>query len=92
MTRNLVKPVNHGRIWRIVPENWQASNPKKLSAASSAELVAELSNPDGWHRDMAQRLLIERNDKSTRQALTDVSQERPESVWVAFMLCGRWTD
>ncbi|AUD04300.1 DUF7133 domain-containing protein [Spirosoma pollinicola] len=70
--RDLVLPVHYGRIWRIVPENWQASAPKKLSTASSKDLVAELANPDGWHRDMAQRLLIERNDKSTRQALTDV--------------------
>ncbi|MFD2936717.1 PVC-type heme-binding CxxCH protein [Spirosoma flavum] len=73
IARDLVKPVNRGRIWRIVPENWQASKPKKLSDASSADLIGELSSPDGWHRDMAQRLLVERNDKSVRQALTDLA-------------------
>ncbi|GAB3801016.1 hypothetical protein GCM10028819_27460 [Spirosoma humi] len=75
IARGLVKPVNYGRIWRIVPENWQASKPRKLSDASSAELVAELSSPDGWHRDMAQRLLIERKDQSTRQSLMDLAQK-----------------
>ncbi len=78
--RDLVLPVHRGRIWRIVPENWQASKPKKLSDASSADLVSELSNPDGWHRDMAQRLLIERNDKSTQQALTDLAQKGSNSL------------
>jgi mono/diheme cytochrome c family protein/glucose/arabinose dehydrogenase len=73
--RDLVLPVHRGRIWRIVPENWQPAKAKKLSAASSADLVAELSNPDGWHRDMAQRLLIERNDKSTIPGLTDLARK-----------------
>ncbi|GAB3775787.1 hypothetical protein GCM10028818_20360 [Spirosoma horti] len=80
IARGLVKPINYGRIWRIVPENWQASTQKKLAEASSAELVAELSNPDGWHRDMAQRLLIERKDKSTRQPLTDLAQKGTDQL------------
>ncbi|GAB3021892.1 DUF7133 domain-containing protein [Spirosoma pulveris] len=73
--RDLVLPVHRGRIWRIVPENWQPAKAKKLSAASSHELVAELSSPDGWHRDMAQRLLIERTDKTILPALTDLARK-----------------
>ncbi|GAB3736716.1 DUF7133 domain-containing protein [Spirosoma lituiforme] len=80
IARGLVKPINYGRIWRIVPENWQASKPRKLAAASSAELVTELSSPDGWHRDVAQRLLIERNDKNTRQLLMNVAQKGPNQL------------
>ena len=72
LARKLVQPINRGRIWRVVPQNWRAFKPAKLSGASANELVRGLSHPDGWHRDMAQRLLIERNDKTTRQALTDV--------------------
>jgi glucose/arabinose dehydrogenase/mono/diheme cytochrome c family protein len=72
LSRKLVLPINRGRIWRVVPQNWKAAKPTKLSTASSANLIRELSHPDGWHRDMAQRLLIERNDKTIRQALTDV--------------------
>jgi glucose/arabinose dehydrogenase/cytochrome c553 len=73
INRDLVKPINRGRIWRIVPENWTPSKPVKLSKASSKDLINELSNPDGWHRDMAQRLLVERGDKTVRQALTDLA-------------------
>ncbi|GAB3498153.1 hypothetical protein GCM10027341_19300 [Spirosoma knui] len=73
LARKLVLPVNRGRIWRIVPENWQPSSPKKLSKSATPELVGYLSNPDGWYRDMAQRLLVERNDKSVQQALTDLA-------------------
>ena len=71
--RKLVKPINRGRIWRIVPANWKAPKPIKLSTASSGELIRELSNPDGWHRDMAQRMLVERNDKRTVRALADLA-------------------
>lgn len=80
LARGLEKPVNRGRIWRIVPQDWQPRSAKKLSASSSKELVAELSNPDGWHRDMAQRLLVERNDKSVQQALTNVITKGPDSL------------
>ncbi|GAB4024241.1 DUF7133 domain-containing protein [Spirosoma gilvum] len=72
LARDLVLPINRGRIWRIVPQNWKAANVKKLSKASTDELVAELSSPDGWHRDMAQGLLIDRADKQVGAALTDV--------------------
>ncbi|MEO7156774.1 MAG: dehydrogenase, partial [Vicinamibacterales bacterium] len=71
--RKLDQPVNRGRIWRIVPENWKPSKPKKFSDASSEELVSVLSHPNGWHRDIAQRLLVERGDKSIRKLLTDLA-------------------
>ena len=40
MNRKLVLPVNRGRIWRIVPENWQPRKPENYPQASSNELVA----------------------------------------------------
>src|SRR5258706_7749744 len=73
LQRKLDKPIHCGRIWRIVPANQKATRLKKLSTASSGELVMELSNPDGWHRDMAQRLLVEQNDKRIQQALTELA-------------------
>lgn len=72
LARDLVAPVHLGRIWRIVPENWKAQKAAKLSDAPANELVALLSSPDGWHRDMAQRLLVERNDGHIAPALTNV--------------------
>ncbi|MDN3204275.1 DUF7133 domain-containing protein [Algoriphagus sediminis] len=60
--RGLVLPVHLGRIWRIVPEDWEPSPSPKYSQASTEDLVEALSHENGWHRDMAQRLLVERND------------------------------
>ncbi len=71
--RKLVQPIHHGRIWRIVPENWKPSTPKKLAGASPEELISTLSHQDGWYRDMAQRLLVEHGDKSINQPLTDLA-------------------
>jgi len=39
------------------------------SKASPAQLVKTLSHPNGWWRDTAQRLLVERRDKSVAPAL-----------------------
>ncbi len=76
--RKLVEPVNLGRIWRIVAENPSETTPmvkqpKKLSAASSAELIATLSHPNGWYRDMAQRLLVERGDQTISKQLSELA-------------------
>jgi mono/diheme cytochrome c family protein/glucose/arabinose dehydrogenase len=70
--RQLVQPVHRGRIWRIVPQNWQPKKPKKFANASEEELLGYLSDPDGWRRDMAQRLLVERNDKTIGPALANL--------------------
>jgi mono/diheme cytochrome c family protein/glucose/arabinose dehydrogenase len=73
LKRKLVKPINRGRIWRIAPANAKPQKQRKLSIASSGELIRELSNPDGWRRDMAQRLLVEQNDKRIQQALSELA-------------------
>ncbi len=53
-----------GRIYRIQPKgsdvNFQRVN---LSEASSLELVELLGHSNGWHRNTAQRLILERQDK-----------------------------
>jgi len=71
--RKLDKSVNKGRIWRISAEKMKASKPNKLSASTTAELIGFLSSNNGWHRDMAQRLLVERNDKTAEAALTKLA-------------------
>ncbi|RDC63825.1 DUF7133 domain-containing protein [Adhaeribacter pallidiroseus] len=73
ITRKLVQPVHRGRIWRIVPENWRPFKPVKLSEKSTAALIPYLSHSNGWYRDMAQRLLVERNDKGIEPALTSLA-------------------
>ncbi len=65
---------NRGRIYRIVPDHgaerigWKVN----LADASIAELVQTLSHPNGWHRDTAQRLLYERQDKTAVPLLEKV--------------------
>lgn len=57
----LVDPRGLGRIWRVVHE----SGPRDASAfaaGTTADLVAALAHPNGWRRDTAQRLLVERAD------------------------------
>ena len=73
LKRKLVKPINRGRIWRIVPKDWKPSKSTTLSNASNEDLIGMLSNESGWHRDIAQRLLVERKDKSVRKALEQLA-------------------
>jgi mono/diheme cytochrome c family protein/glucose/arabinose dehydrogenase len=64
--RNLEdKGQHHGRIWRIVANAVKPGPQPHLSTATPAELVQTLSHPNGWWRDTAQRLLVERQDPST---------------------------
>lgn len=53
---------DRGRIYRIIPENFQRRKFVKLNQAGTAELVAQLENLNGWHRDTAARLLYQRQD------------------------------
>jgi putative heme-binding domain-containing protein len=55
---------DRGRIYRVVPEGFKRKPLAGLSKATTAELVRELENPNGWHRDTAARLLYERRDRS----------------------------
>jgi putative membrane-bound dehydrogenase-like protein len=69
-----------GRIWRIVPEKAGKKRARpQLSQAGTPELVALLAHPDVWWRTTAQRLLLERQDKSALEPLRKLclSSDRP---------------
>lgn len=51
---------DRGRIWRIAPDEFKLKPPPKLGAATNEELIKTLGHPNGWHRDTATRLLVER--------------------------------
>lgn len=55
-----------GRIWLITPEGYNRQSYKKpaLSTMTSDTLVSLLSHPNAWWRTQAQRLIVERQDKS----------------------------
>ncbi len=67
--------VNHGRIWRVVPEGFKRRPQPRLSKASTAELVKLLEHPNGWHRDTASRLLYQRQDASAVPLLQKLAKE-----------------
>jgi mono/diheme cytochrome c family protein/glucose/arabinose dehydrogenase len=62
LDRKLETPLNQGRIYRIVPTDGKPAAPQNLAHLATSELVNELNSPNGWIRDTAQRLLVERRD------------------------------
>ena len=77
---DLELPVGKGRIWRVVYGNGTARRPAApaLSKATPQQLVQTLSNPKGWWRDTAQRLLVERGDASVVPALKTLAGSAPD--------------
>lgn len=71
-----------GRLWRLVAT--EDSSPDaarrtrrpapRLATATSAELVALLGHADGWHRDTALRLLVERADPASLPLLHEAAR------------------
>lgn len=58
--RNLEQPLNQGRIWRVVPDG---AKPAPVNLPTEpAKLVTFLNHANGWVRDTAQRLLVEKKD------------------------------
>jgi len=73
LDRGLDRPVDLGRIYRVVSESQPPGARPQLSKAGAEELVKHLSHPNGWWRDTAQRLLVERNDSSALAALKQLA-------------------
>ncbi len=71
--RKLEAPTAMGRIWRISREDVPLRKPQHLSASPNTQLVELLSDKDGWWRDTAQRLLIERYATDTESALRSLA-------------------
>jgi putative membrane-bound dehydrogenase-like protein len=74
---------DRGRIYRIVAQDTLAeSQPRapRLAEKSSAELVALLAHPNGWHRDTAARLIFEQHDVSVAPHLRKLAVSGPTSA------------
>ena len=83
--RKLAEPWNLGRIYRIVPDNTQAKIvqlPKETT-----RIPAMLTHPNGWVRDTAQRVLVERGDASVVPDIKNLAaigatpQTRVQALW-----------
>lgn len=77
-----------GRIYRIRHEDKARGPQPELSSASSEDLLNHLSHPNGWWRDTAQRLLIERNDEATFATLQNNLRQHPNEITRIHIL---WT-
>ena len=58
-----------GRIYRVVPEGGKRRPIPNLAAMSAPQLVEAMNSPNGWQRDTAQRLLVERRDPTATPAI-----------------------
>jgi mono/diheme cytochrome c family protein/glucose/arabinose dehydrogenase len=72
--------IHKGRIWRVV---YKGMKPARAMPAmigeTPAQLVAHLSDANGWWRDTAQQLLVQRNDKSVVPALKALAMTAPDA-------------
>lgn len=82
--RNLTLPLVCGRIYRIVPEG---SKPvMKKMPEDPQQLVAALGDGNGWIRDKAQQMLVDRQNKDVvpalQQALASANQlQAVHALW-----------
>lgn len=77
--KELLRPMyragdDRGRLYRVYPKGKRPRTVPRLDKMTGAELVAVLESPNGWQRDMAQRLLVERQEASTIPALQQLAR------------------
>ncbi len=86
--RGLDEGIHLGRIYRIVSNQKVPAEFPSLSRKSSSVLVAQLSHPNGWVRDTAQRLLVQRADQSVVPQLLRLVSEGTDTLG---RIHGLWT-
>ena len=74
-SRGLDKVVSHGRIYRIVHKNRPLDSGPDLAKAATADLVASLEHPNGWYRDTAQRILVDKGSPAAVVPLKKLARE-----------------
>ena len=77
-SRKLDQPTGLGRIYRVVHESTRLDSTAPFANATPAQLVEALSHPNGWRRDTAQRLLVERYAKSVAPSLVKLAESAPD--------------
>lgn len=85
--RKLQAPLHWGRIYRVVKDGLPLTKLPHMSSQTPAQWVENLSNANGWWRDTAQRLLVQKRDEATVAPLRKlaVSGRNPlgrlEALW-----------
>jgi mono/diheme cytochrome c family protein/glucose/arabinose dehydrogenase len=76
--RKLQEPLNLGRIWRLVADGVKPKAPKLPE--EPARLVKYLGDKNGWVRDTAQRVLVEKKDMTVAPALAALVKSGPSGL------------
>ncbi len=77
-SRGLDRPASgHGRIYRVRHASGRLESPVDFTTADLAALVRALDHSNGWHRDMAQRVLVERGGPAAVPLLEEAAGCRP---------------
>jgi mono/diheme cytochrome c family protein/glucose/arabinose dehydrogenase len=80
LSRGLEAPVDVGRIYRVVPADYVRASVPQLGKLSPRELVFTLADENGWRRDKAQQMLVEKNLDDTVQPLASMVQSCPNPL------------
>ena len=76
-----------GRIYRVFPTGTNLKPIPNLAKMKTGKLVAALDSPNGWQRDTAQRLLIERNDAKVIAPLKRMLENNKNPLARLHALC-----
>jgi putative membrane-bound dehydrogenase-like protein len=76
-----------GRIYRVYPVGKTPRAIPRLDKLDLAGLVAALDSPNGWQRDMAQMLLVKRNNPSASPLLDRLLRDAERPVTRLHALC-----
>ena len=87
-THEMAQPNSRGRIYRIMHESSKRDTTPLPMRSTPAQLVSMLAHPNGWRRDMAQQLLVERGDTSVVPALRKMASSAAD---VRTRLHALWT-
>ena len=79
-SRGLEKVTTYGRIYRVTHDSTKPVAKPQMSKATWGELIRELGSANGWRRDTAQRLLIERNDPTVIGALLSMCMKHSNEL------------
>ena len=71
---NMAQLIGRGRIYRLRYEGFERGPQPHMLDEKPAQWVQHLSNPDGWWRDTAQKLLVLRGDRSVVPALQKLAK------------------
>ncbi|MEQ1853760.1 MAG: c-type cytochrome, partial [Chthoniobacteraceae bacterium] len=75
----MTKVVRHGRIYRLVRDGKKPGPQPRMLDETPAQLTAHLAHPNGWWRDTAQMLLVNKRDSSIVPALITIARDHSDT-------------